>query len=308
MSRLWSRLKPHLAHARDRMWAGADAVRYPGVFCSLLSHSRAAESIRNKILSGEPFALARMGRTESRLVGEYCFRGSHYSSKTRYQAHQYSGIFPVEPWLLDQFAYTYTSALKSLDILAFWPTEYQAALIRHLPIQAQLVSRLDLEPFLWPIPWSSALAGKRVLIVHPFRRTILSQYLSVRERLFADPTVLPEFHVDAVAAPQCVGGLTGGYASWLDAYAALEAKVLKTSFDVAIIGCGAFGLPLAAAIRKSDRQALHLAGVTQLLFGVTGRRWLEDRHYQHLFNDAWVRPSGDDMISVRQKVDGACYW
>ena len=52
---------------------------------------------------------------------------------------------------------------------------------------------------------------------------------------------------------------------------------LKTSFDVAIIGCGAYGMPLGAMLKDAGKTVIHLGGVTQILFGIKGKRWDENK-------------------------------
>ena len=81
--------------------------------------------------------------------------------------------------------------------------------------------------------------------------------------------------------------------------------------DVAIIGCGAYGFPLAAKLKQAGKQAIHLAGATQLLFGIKGKRWEENTAFayvQKFFNDAWVYPSDEDKPKAADKVEGGCYW
>jgi hypothetical protein len=80
--------------------------------------------------------------------------------------------------------------------------------------------------------------------------------------------------------------------------------------DVCILGCGAYGFPLAAHIKRQGRKAIHLGGVTQLLFGIKGRRW---EHYvvypySNLFNEHWARPNHNETPQVSQSVEGGCYW
>lgn len=83
-------------------------------------------------------------------------------------------------------------------------------------------------------------------MVHPFADTIRSQYAR-REQLFQNPDVLPEFaSLRVVKAVQGLGGQETGYHSWFDALAAMEEEIAKEPFDVAVIGAGAYGLPLAA--------------------------------------------------------------
>ena len=53
-----------------------------------------------------------------------------------------------------------------------------------------------------------------------------------------------------------------------------------------------------------------MAGVTQLLFGIKGKRW-EDYvvwPYMNLFNDHWVRPGASEKPKNATVVEGACYW
>ena len=86
---------------------------------------------------------------------------------------------------------------------------------------------------------------------------------------------------------------------------------MNIEFDIAIIGCGAYGLPLAAKIKKSGKQAIHLAGATQLLFGIKGKRWEENADFSYVrkwFNEEWVYPSDEDKLENGNCVEGGCYW
>ena len=40
----------------------------------------------------------------------------------------------------------------------------------------------------------------------------------------------------------------------------------QIDFDVAIIGCGDYGLPLAEKLKSHGKQVIHLGGATQLMF------------------------------------------
>jgi hypothetical protein len=77
---------------------------------------------------------------------------------------------------------------------------------------------------------------------------------------------------------------------------------------VALLGCGAYGLPLAAAIADSGRVAVHVGGALQLLFGIRGRRWEASPRFEPLMNPSWVRPSLAETPSGADQVDGSCYW
>jgi hypothetical protein len=110
--------------------------------------------------------------------------------------------------------------------------------------------------------------------------------------------------VQSIAGNQC------GFPTWFDALEHMRAQIAATEFDVAIIGAGAYGLPLAASVKRMGRQAVHLGGATQLLFGIRGRRWEVESpdDIAPLFNEHWVRPSVEETPENRELVEGGCYW
>ena len=293
-----------LRQARDLY----ERCRYQALFRELLRHEDANRHIHDLIVSGQPLLISRIGHTEGRIVGEWLFRGGHYGQLTHKQAHQNAGIFPVEGSLLTRFSEIYSAALLEVDLLGFWQTSYQARWLASLPKRPLLAPLESLEPYFHPQPWSSALAGRRVLVVHPFARSIASQYRQHRQSLFTSPEILPEFELDVLAPPQTLAPATGGYADWQDALETVISQALARPFDVALLGCGAYGLPLGAAIKRAGRQAIHLGGSLQLLFGIRGRRWDDLPSFQPLFNHDWVRPSAEETPQRAEAVDAGCYW
>lgn len=165
-------------------------------------------------------------------------------------------------------------------------------------------------PFLWDNPWTRVLRGKRILIVHPFVNTIKKQYEQNRTRLFEDPDVLPEFEsIDYVKAVQTIAGEKSNFNDWFDALRYMEEEIDKKDFDIAIMGCGAYGFCLAAHVKRLGKQAIHLAGWTQILFGIYGNRWINDNKIvSRYINNYWVRPSAEERPKDARKVEAACYW
>jgi hypothetical protein len=293
-----------LRQARDFF----ERCRYQALFRELLHHEDANRHIHNLIVSGQPVLVSRIGHTEGRIVGECLFRGGRYGRLTLKQAHQNAGIFPVDNDLLTRFSEIYSAALREVDLLGFWQTSYQARWLASLPNRPLLAPLESLEPYFHPQPWTAALAGRRVLVVHPFARSIASQYRQRRQSLFTNPEILPAFELDVLAPPQTLAPDTGGYADWQEALETLVSQALERPFDVALLGCGAYGMPLGAAIKRDGRQAIHLGGSLQLLFGIRGRRWDALPSFQPLFNDAWIRPSAEETPQRAEAVDAGCYW
>ena len=86
-------------------------------------------------------------------------------------------------------------------------------------------------------------------------------------------------------------------------------EIDKIDYDICIIGTGAYGLPLAAHIKRSGKKGFHLGGVSQLLFGILGRRWENTIRSPHstLFNEHWVLPNSNETPKNANVVESACY-
>lgn len=89
----------------------------------------------------------------------------------------------------------------------------------------------------------------------------------------------------------------------------MKKEMEKDEFDIALIGCGAYGFPLSVHAKRLGKVGIHLAGWTQMLFGIYGKRWLVDQpQYAKFINENWVRPSLDEVPQNASKVEGGCYW
>jgi len=307
----WLRQRARRGKERLKLWdAELDRLRYPAYYRGRLSPEEANLLLYNRLRQGQPLLAGKLGSVESRLLGEFRYgqlgRG-RFSRRTRQQAHQNAGVFPVDDASLEAAALELWSALQQLELLGCWPVEYQARLLMDLPQLPLRCEMPDLEPFSHLLPWTAALQGLRVLVLHPFSRSFAQQWRR-REQLFPQRPVLPAFEPQFVATPMTVRGAQHGYGSWGEALERLWEQVEPLSYDVALLGCGAYGLPMAARIRRQGRSAIHLGGSLQLLFGVFGRRWERFESQRALVNDAWIRPLAEDRPASYQAVEDGCYW
>ena len=254
-----------------------------------------------------PFLVSRLGWFEAYSIGHWESKGC-LNDSLRKRMWNNPGIFPATDQGFERFHATYTDAMKEVDILGLMKCPYEKVVVtRHAP-KAFLCELGDLEPYYHPVPWSKYLAGLRVLVVHPFAASIESQYRKNRSRLFLDPDVLPEFELLTIVPPQTLSGNTGGFSSWSDALAGLLDKISGETFDVAIVGCGAYGLPAGAFVKKLGKVCIHLGGPTQMLFGVRGARWDAMPGGRLLTNDHWCRPSVEERPPNWKNVEDGCYW
>ena len=119
---------------------------------------------------------------------------------------------------------------------------------------------------------------------------------------------MPEFELQLLRAPQTLAGNSDGYASWTEAYEKMRCAISAMEFDVAILGCGAYGLPLGAQIKSIGKIAIHLGGATQLLFGISGKRWADKPSFQAIMTDEWRFPLENEKPRNLEMVEEGCYW
>lgn len=156
------------------------------------------------------------------------------------------------------------------------------------------------------LTWMNGLSGKKVLVVSPFSVSIRAQYERRRE-LFGNANNLPDFELMTYQSLETQMGDNKGFADWFEAYRHMEDEILQIGFDVAIIGCGAYGYPLTAAVKRAGKQAIEMCSSTQLIFGVKAKRWKEFESVHKWWNESWIYPMETPPKRYKE-IEGGCYW
>lgn len=292
----------------------------------LLSAPKTNEMIGQAILAGKPFWAGRFGGSEMNLIYHTLLYRMHPEKDQRDAALQQlcmlSGFFPCDMKQGEKFVDMMLDTCGQIDLLAEWRRYMEDYIYVKYQPHTRLTQLLHLEP--WNMykhpgseikPWSAALKGKKVLVVHPFEASIRNQYEKNRthifERIFDAEDILPEFELLTLKAVQTLAGEHDSrFQTWFEALDWMAGQCGQMDFDVAIVGCGAYGFPLAAEIRNMGKVAIHLGGATQLMFGILGHRW-EDEYAdfcRDVVNEYWVRPQESEKISGADQVEEACYW
>lgn len=260
--------------------------------------------LKKSILESKPLMVTRLG-----FIGaiEYYDRKWAYDNYVIYSLQNNAGFFSVEnKQNIDKFFELYLNGLKLADIVGVWYQPYENKILEKYAPNAILGKAGDISsPYFFDEPWTEALENKKVLVIHPFEESIKKQYTK-REKLFTNKKVLPKFDLLTLKAVQSIAGNNGGFESWFKALDYMKEEIRKKDFDIAIIGAGAYGLPLAAFIKEIGKQAIHLGGATQILFGVKGQRWEKREDFKKLFNEYWINPI--EKPKNFEKVEGGCYW
>lgn len=262
------------------------------------------------IKSEKPFFAGRFGANEIAATSIYDFKMKNKYDKSLKQMCTCAGFFPEDKNELAKFSSLMIESIKQLDYLAIWNMSLEEYYIKKYTSKNLIMSRLRyFEPWYSQTPWTSALKGKKVLVIHPFVDTIKMQY-EKKDKLFPEyPDLLPEFDLLTLRAVQTIAGNKDErFETWFDALDYMYNEAMKYDFDIALIGCGAYGFPLAAKLKQSGKQAIHIGGVCQVLFGIKGARWDNDPMVSSLYNENWTRPLEHEKPKNVKQVENACYW
>lgn len=89
----------------------------------------------------------------------------------------------------------------------------------------------------------------------------------------------------------------------------MKNKIDSLEFDISLVGCGAYGLPIGSYIKNHKKKsAIHLGGSLQILFGIIGNRWVSNQRIMRFFNEHWTRPIDSERIINFNTIEGGCYW
>ena len=265
------------------------------------------DRIKQAIQSGDPFIASKIGAVERTVISDR-LQFNDYKNQTKFFASNNAGISPGDDNTLDFFFEIYTSALQNISYLGSMESYEEAIVIENFASQAEFFELRFLEPFYFDNPWSEALEGKKVLVIHPFEEDIKNQYAQ-REHIFGH-NVLPEFNLKTIKSEQTNGGglASGGDLNFAEALEIMTGKMDKIDYDVALIGCGAYGLILADYALSQEKQAVHIGGGLQIMFGIKGKRWDNHPDIGPMYNDHWCRPHHSTKPVRFEAIEGGTYW
>ena len=83
-----------------------------------------------------------------------------------------------------------------------------------------------MDPYWTHSPWTKALEGKKILVVHPFASTIELQYK--KRNLIFKNNLLPEFELKTIKAVQSIAGNPSEFTDWFEALKWMETEINKT--------------------------------------------------------------------------------
>ena len=283
------------------------------------------EYMKNVISSKKRFLITRTGWGAEPIIsyGIVCkkpnFVREHIKDILEYNA----GIYNQSDESLEKWAHLYYNAIKNSTCCFTWQDENVADLIKEsqklLTNGVTVMNARYLDPLkavdIGKAPWTQSLRGKKVLIISPFTDSIKQQIDKGYNLVNGDNRL---FHPDQEYVFYKTFNTLGGnfvHRSWHITFITMINEISKLNFDVALVSCGGYGLPICDFIYSiMKKSSIYVGGVLPLLFGVTCQRY-SDKEY----NPGMIKPSKNEQVDVKSfyqmygyqlnnEVENKCYW
>jgi hypothetical protein len=293
--------------------------------------------IQGKLERGEKFVLPRISGHEN----NYAFFGKIIQSNIA------NGVTPVVPeniqsYLRDtipimkrnagirisgidsmvQYSNLYMSAFENCDMYGGW--ESWGHYIPHIAHSHEYVKRtffkkqiywsfaLDIFHYIYGRPFTTAMRGKRILIVSPFCDSIRAKAEPAeRVRIYDGVDLFPDCSFVFIKPPVTNGdNHSEEFGVELSRFCA-RLDELRGKYDIALLSCGGYANPIANYIYENHgASAIYVGGVLQMYFGIYGVRWMKERpEVLKLFmNKHWTRPGSGEKPANFSSIEGGCYW
>lgn len=287
------------------------------------------EAVSSAIRDGRPFAAGKLGTSEKTWLYYPIVRASPraprqrlaFEASLKFHALKQSGVFPPDPEFLLAFTHFYVEQVRALDSIGLFLDRpgLEAAVLNFHGLTGPFVHFADQEPDR-SVPdnpdacYLPALRDRRILIVCPFARFLQTRATADTFEAVWARTGKRWFYPAAVDALEFPYGFHPEtwrqYPTAIDLYETIVRDMERRDFDVALIGAAGLGIPLAAAARRLGKVGLSLGGHLQVLFGVAGRRWTEQRQdfVDAYINAAWTEVPARYRTAIDDACDRGAYW
>lgn len=283
----------------------------------LKSNQKIIEYIKNN----NNFSIIRLGLgEETYLTFEYVITGKINQEylKPMYNLNGiYSKTKELDKYKL--FCDHYYQGIKSSDLIGYVNFNNQNFLkMQNLFILENNLNKIhsrSLEPFYTMIenhiPWTHFLVDKTVLIISPFVESFEKQ-INNNFQIFKDQKVFLDQQKFIFYKSFNTLSNNHIHQDWYQTFNIMKDEIRKLDFDIALLSCGGYGLPLCNFIKTElKKSSIYVGGGLQLLFGVMGKRWENSDFWKKIIKDnntLFIRPSNNELINQYQSIENGCYW
>ena len=273
-------------------------------------------TIKKVIESNQPFFIGRIAGIE--LQTAYNLLEGDVSKLTANKAEleNNAGIYTTNYESLGSYIHKLIESYEHCTHIAEWEKtgevfaitgKGQTMIAKRTPTIPKL-NALSLEPYYFDDSWMSSLKGKRILIIHPFVKTIDKQLYNV-SALFPNKKWFEDCTFQLLKPPLTLAGNHNNQ-SWDLHYEQCIQEIKQCdTYDIALVAAGGYGMLLCDFIFKDQgKSVMYIGGALQLFFGIIGKRWFDNKEILNMVNEDWVRPDKEDIPDNYKKVEKGCYW
>jgi len=287
------------------------------------------QKVKESVEQKKGFAMGKLGFSEQFLLGYLPFKETKpgnvqlkaYEALLRYHCEIQFGVFPTHATFLHEFAQFYTKQVQQIDILGLFQAHQEEKIIKANYLRAYFIPYQMTEPDR-SIPANESncylpyFEGKKLLFISPFadllksratKNTFESVWSTIQKKWFHPSQVcsyeIPYSYVNSIQTHK-------KYRNSINLFGEICSNIGRMDFDIALIGAGALGLPLAGYLKGQGKTAISVGGHLQVLFGVRGARWSKDGFWtKNYFNPHWIEmPEKYHPENKSMLTDNSAYW
>src|SRR5690606_3811826 len=98
------------------------------------------------------------------------------SDRMKWNMTNNAGFYPVDDRSLELFSNIYFESVNEVDLMGVWYNVGEKEICETYCNAKTYVELNCLEPYYFDDPWSELLKGKKVLVIHPFEKSIQQQF------------------------------------------------------------------------------------------------------------------------------------
>jgi hypothetical protein len=286
----------------------------------ILSLFESNKIIESMIDANKPFSISRIGDSISTLALAHLYK-KQVHPRVFVTMATHDGIYHSTKEQVNIFAKCYNIAVLYSDAMACFDGLYADRQNEYLRLNPKPSLHFEvLEPYYCIekgiVPWTHKLVGKKILIISPFVDTFKKQVDKGFHFYGSDaPDNKRMFHKEQqFVYYKSYNTLAGNniHSSWHETFNIMCDDIKQLDFDIALLSCGGYGMPLCNFIKLSlNKSAVYMGGSLQLLFGVNGKRWENHepiKTVSSLQGNQWTWPSSSETIPNNSLIEQGCYW
>lgn len=273
------------------------------------------KKIIDLIKSRETFLISRLGDIESLLTIEYVMTNNINKKLSLYNAGIYTKNNDEDKIKLWCKKY-HECVVKSNYLASFENLYVESQIFYRDNFNIKQIHSRSIEPYYVlldnEIPWTHYLVNKKILIINPFVESFKEQIKNGFE-IFKDnrKIFLPNQEFIFYKSFQTIAG-NYIHNDWYETFEIMCNDIKKLDFDIALLGCGGYGLPLCNFIKNDlNKSCIYIGGGLQLLFGVMGDRWENNQIWKKIIEDndcKFIRPNLNERCKNLKNIENGCYW